>query len=181
MAREAVHEFVEHLSGYEKMMDEGTMRKAVGLLSSAPRVFVYGAGRAGWVGRAFAQRLMLLGLNSYFVGETITPAFGPGDVLVAVSASGKTATTLTLAQKARDLNGKVMVVTATEQSPISVLADHVVFVPGRTKGMEYRSLLPLSTLFLNTAQVIFDAMVVELMRVLKVSEKDTLKRHATLE
>jgi len=54
MSRETVREFVMHLSEYEKAMDEGSIRKAVEFLSSTPRVFVYGSGRMGWVGRAFA-------------------------------------------------------------------------------------------------------------------------------
>jgi len=57
---------------------------------------------------------MHLVLNSFYVGETITPAFGPGDIFVAVSGSGKTATTLTLVQKAKELNGRIMAVTASE-------------------------------------------------------------------
>src|SRR5665811_602610 len=37
------------------------------------RVFVMGAGRSGLAAKAFAMRLMHLGLNVYVVGETVTP------------------------------------------------------------------------------------------------------------
>ena len=40
----------------------------------ADRIYVMGAGRSGLVAKAFAMRLMHLGLKSYVIGETITPA-----------------------------------------------------------------------------------------------------------
>lgn len=51
-------------------------------LLSAKRVYVIGAGRSGLVAKAFAMRLMHLGLKAYVVGETITPAMNVGDVMV---------------------------------------------------------------------------------------------------
>lgn len=61
-------------------------------LEQAPRIFVIGEGRSGLMARAFAMRLMHLGAVSYVIGETITPAIAEGDVLVAISGSGRTAT-----------------------------------------------------------------------------------------
>ena len=37
-----------------------------------------GAGRSGLVAKAFAMRLMHLGLEAFVVGETITPALNKG-------------------------------------------------------------------------------------------------------
>jgi len=39
---------------------------------NAKRIYLAGAGRSGLVARAFAQRLMHLGFESYAIGETIT-------------------------------------------------------------------------------------------------------------
>ena len=47
-------------------------------LLSAKRIYVIGAGRSGLVAKAFAMRLMHLGLHAYVVGETITPAMTKG-------------------------------------------------------------------------------------------------------
>jgi len=65
---------------------------------NAKRIYLAGAGRSGLVARAFAQRLMHLGFESYAIGETITPAFRSGDVLIAVSGSGETRWSLTPAR-----------------------------------------------------------------------------------
>ncbi|NLO77568.1 MAG: 6-phospho-3-hexuloisomerase, partial [Methanomicrobiales archaeon] len=43
-------------------------------LVGAERIYVMGAGRSGLVAKGFAMRLMHLGMHSYVVGETITPA-----------------------------------------------------------------------------------------------------------
>ena len=52
---------------------------------NAQRIYVMGAGRSGLVAKGFAMRLMHLGLQSYVVGETITPALRKGDVIVVFS------------------------------------------------------------------------------------------------
>ncbi len=72
---------------------------------SAKRIYLAGAGRSGLVARAFAQRLMHLGFESYVIGETITPAFGPEDVLVAFSGSGETRSVVDTCETAREIGG----------------------------------------------------------------------------
>ena len=66
----------------------------------AKRIFVAGAGRAGFAARAFALRLMHLGLTVYFVGEPTTPSIGPGDLLVINSGSGETESLAIMARRA---------------------------------------------------------------------------------
>ena len=46
------------------------------------RVFIYGAGRSGFVGRCFAQRLMHLGVNSCFVSDAVTHQYYESDLLI---------------------------------------------------------------------------------------------------
>ena len=70
-------------------------------LEQAPRIFVIGEGRSGLMARALAMRLMHLGAVSYVIGETITPAIAEGDVLVAISGSGRTHHVVWTAEKAK--------------------------------------------------------------------------------
>ena len=67
----------------ERLIDILLMTKAKG-----KKVLMLGAGRSGLVARAFALRLVHLGFNVYVQGETITPAIGKGDLVVAISGSG---------------------------------------------------------------------------------------------
>jgi len=62
----------------------------VSRILTAARVFIYGLGRVPLMGRAFAMRLMHLGLDAFMVGDTTTPAIAAKDLLVICSGSGQT-------------------------------------------------------------------------------------------
>ena len=49
------------------------------------KVFIYGAGRSGFIGRCFAQRLMHLGISSCFISDAITYHYEETDLLVLIS------------------------------------------------------------------------------------------------
>jgi 6-phospho-3-hexuloisomerase len=98
---------------------------------AARRVFFDAQGRSGLVARAIAMRWMHLGVTSYVTGETITPAIGDSDLLVCLSASGRTSTTLAHAATARDVGARIAALTATASSPLAGTADLVVLIPAR--------------------------------------------------
>jgi 6-phospho-3-hexuloisomerase len=157
------------------------------------KILVVGVGRSGLVGRAFAMRLRHLGARSYVLGETITPSVEEGDLLVAISGSGSTQVIVAAAEAAKKMKAKVAAVTSYYDSPLGRLADLVVFVPGRTKlaSMDdyfarqilgiHEPLSPLGTLFEDTAMVVLDATIAELMKRLGKNERDLAKRHANIE
>jgi Predicted sugar phosphate isomerase involved in capsule formation len=157
------------------------------------KILVVGVGRSGLVGRAFAMRLRHLGARSYVVGETITPSVEEGDLLVAISGSGSTQVVVAAAEAAKKMKARVAAVTSYYDSPLGRLADLVVLVPGRTKlaSMDdyfarqilgiHEPLSPLGTLFEDTAMVMLDATIAELMKRLGKNESDLAKRHANIE
>ncbi len=185
MLADAVRENVSRVDGdgLSRLVDE---------IERARRVFVAGAGRSGLVARAFAMRLMHLGLQVYVVGETITPAIGVGDLLVAVSGSGSTRSVVLVAVTAKRLGARVAVLTSHESSPLGKLADVVVRVGGREEVLERDYLAeqlagfsvspaPLGTLFELTSSVVLDAVVAALMERRGVCEEDLKARHTNLE
>jgi len=149
------------------------------------RIFVVGAGRSGLIGRAFAMRLMHLGFNVYVVGETITPAFEKGDLLLAISGSGTTTSVIDAAKASKKIGGKVLVITSYPGSPLGRIADHNVVLKSKTKlgeGTEaQRFSAPLGTLFEASCLVFLDSIVVELMRRLSKTEEDMKRMHSTIE
>jgi len=165
-------------------------------LTSANRerrtIGVVGAGRSGLVAKAFAMRLMHLGFNVFVIGETITPAIGKDDVLLAVSGSGDTALTVSSAQVAKHVGAKVISVTSFPSSSLAELSDIVLVVPGRIQKAEtddyfsrqllgiHEPLAPLGTLFELSASILMDSIVVELMKSLKIGENDMRNRHSTI-
>jgi len=155
-------------------------------------IFVSGAGRSGLVGKAFAMRLMHLGFYVYVVGETITPPVKPGDLLIAISGSGKTNATLTTVKTAKKLKTTVVAITSFKNSPIAKLADVIVVIRGRRlKGKEpdyisgqltgaHEPLTPLGGLFELSTMIFLDSVITKLMRLYEEGERDLRKRHANI-
>ena len=65
------------------------------------KVLIIGAGRSGLVGKAFAMRLMHMGFNVYVLGDTIVPALNSGDMVIAISGSGRTKLVVTASEVAK--------------------------------------------------------------------------------
>lgn len=161
----------------------------------ARRIYVMGAGRSGLVAKAFAMRLMHLGLSSYVVGETITPAMSPGDLVVVFSGSGKTKTVADIAETAKEIGGRVALITSDRESRIGRIADTIVIIEHhrdevRDEGAEFeirqvmgehKSFAPLGTLFETAAMVFADAVISRLMEITKTDEKELKNRHANIE
>ena len=195
--KEAAREILEGARRAIEELDPDQVEKFVEILMKAKeegrKVFVVGMGRSGFVGRAFALRLMNMSFDVYVVGETITPAAEPGDILVAISGSGETKGTVTAAEVAKQIGTVVVAITSHPESDLGRLADHVVVVKGRTKIAsrkdyiarqmrgEREPLGPLGTLFENACMVFLDSLIVELMVRLGLTEEDIRRRHANVE
>jgi len=54
------------------------------------------------------MKLAHLGFSSYVIGDVTTPSLKEGDLLIAISQSGKTSTILTLVKKAKKLGGSLL-------------------------------------------------------------------------
>jgi 6-phospho 3-hexuloisomerase len=189
----AMGEILAHLQKTQEELNRDQVEAFVQSLMNAKRVFVLGAGRSGLVARAFAMRLMHLGMDVYVVGETITPAIREGDVVVAVSGSGETDLVVGAASIAKKVGAKIAVVTSFPDSRLGKMADVVVVLPGRTRtetiseyverelAGEHASLAPLGTLFEISASVFLDGVIAALMNKLNKKEKDLKERHANVE
>lgn len=157
------------------------------------KILVMGAGRSGLVGKAFAMRLMHMGFNVYVLGDTIVPSVTKRDVVIAISGSGSTRLIVTAAEAAKSVGATIVAITSYPESPLGKLADHIVWVPGRTKvhKMEdyfarqilgiHEPLAPLGTLFEDTVMLLLDGIIYSLMKRLGVSEEEMRRRHANIE
>lgn len=161
----------------------------------AKRIYVMGAGRSGLVAKAFAMRLMHLGLKSYVIGETITPAMEKGDIIVAFSGSGETKTIAELCETAKALGGRICLVTSNADSRIGRIADSTVVLEShrdklsdesaefeikQMKG-ELKSFAPLGTLFETGSMIFSDSIISAIMILTECEEKDLKGRHANIE
>ncbi|MFA5331946.1 MAG: 6-phospho-3-hexuloisomerase [Methanoregula sp.] len=164
-------------------------------LLNAKRVYVMGAGRSGLVAKGFAMRLMHLGLQSYVVGETITPAVHAGDAIVIFSGSGKTNTVADLAETAKSIGAHILLITSNAESRIGKIADCKVIIEHQRDDVDddaaeyeirqmlgdHKSFAPLGTIFETTSMVFSDAVISRLMEITKTDETALKNRHANIE
>ena len=178
----------------QKYLDEKAVDEFEDIIINSENIFVTGAGRSGLAAKAFAMRLMHLGLSSFVVGETISPAINENDCIIAISGSGETNTIVSAAKIAKNRGSKVLAVTSYPESTLGQLSDAYLFVKGRTKKEvddenymkrqihgNYTSLTPLGTAFELTTLVFLDAIVSELMEKMEQTESDFKARHTVLE
>ncbi|TMI67691.1 6-phospho-3-hexuloisomerase [Candidatus Bathyarchaeota archaeon] len=193
--QEAFEEIIRTIEDSLRHVRQSEVNRFLDLLVEAERrrILVMGVGRSGLIGRAFAMRLMHLGFEVYVLGETITPAVGKGDLVIAISGSGTTKLAVTAATIGKEVGATVVAITSFPKSDLGRLADHVVQVKGRTKVAEetdyftrqmtgvHEPLAPLGTIFEIACTVFLDSLIVELMYRLGRSEKELMRHHATIE
>ena len=164
-------------------------------LLHARRIYVMGAGRSGLVAKAFAMRLMHLGMQAYVVGETITPALDARDVMVIFSGSGKTKTIADIAETAHRIGARICLITSNADSRIAKLATSIVIIQSfrdevkddaaefeiRQMLGDHKSFAPLGTLFETASMVFADAAISRLMEITKTDESALKNRHANIE
>ena len=183
---QACYRILEEVAG---VLDRGDMSKTPELIkaiTSAKRIFVAGAGRSGLMMRAFAMRLMQLGIDTYVVGESTTPDVHRDDLLIIGSGSGRTGGPVSYAQIAKSAGVPLAAVTAAKDSPINQLAGIVIRLPAPTpKTHEVEklppSVQPMGSLYEQALLVYLDALIILLMEEMKVSENVLYGRHTQLE
>ena len=194
LMKNSINAILDNIEGAVEFLDEKNVDDFENIIIEAKNVFVTGAGRSGLAAKAFAMRLMHLGVSAYVVGETISPAIYEDDCIIAISGSGETNTIVSAVKIAKNRGSKVLAVTSYPESTLGQLADTCLLVKGRTKKEvddenymkrqihgNYTSLTPLGTAFELTTLVFLDAIVSELMEKMHQTESDLKARHTVLE
>ncbi|PKK85828.1 MAG: hypothetical protein CVT48_03805 [Thermoplasmata archaeon HGW-Thermoplasmata-1] len=151
------------------------------VVRSNRRVFVYGAGRSGLVGKALAIRLVHLGVQTFVVGESVTPSVREGDLVILISGSGETIPVTMTAEIARRLGAKIVALTKRVDSHLARFSNYRVILAPNSGDGDKKQFAPLGTVFETAAWIFCDALVAELMSRLGETEENMRERHATLE
>ena len=193
LLKDAMLTITEHVEDVANSLEKKEVNSLVRRILKAKKLFVYGAGRSGLVARAFAMRLMHLGINVNVIGGIVTPAIGKRDLVLLISGSGESTSVVNSANIAKKVGAKVCLITSYPESSAGKMADYTLTVKGRTKLKgekdfllrqmkgEHYTLAPLGTLFEISVLVFLDSLIVELMDRLKITEDDMRIRHATIE
>jgi 6-phospho-3-hexuloisomerase len=153
-------------------------------LDKADTIFCAAQGRSGYILRCFCMRLMQLGYSAFFVGETITPGIGKGDLLFVLSGSGQTALTQEWIKIARGQGATTFGILGVEDSPIGRALHDCLSLPGASRlesSGESHSIQPPGSLFEQAAFALLEAIVLALYQKQGSDPRSILDRHANLE
>ncbi len=153
------------------------------LIARANRIFVVGQGRTGLVMKMFAMRAMQTGILTHIVGETLTPAICPGDLLIAASGSGTTPSVVRAAQRAKEIGAQVAVITSRDSSELAKLADHLTIIPGESIKLssQVNTKLPMANTLEQTTLIFLDCVLAWLAVHTGQNNEIMMTRHANLE
>jgi 6-phospho-3-hexuloisomerase len=169
----------QRVAGALAQVPPEAVAKAVALIQGAPATFVYGAGRSGIIGRAFAMRLMQVGITAYVIGESVTPIVRRGDAVVILTGEGGSYSSIQTANIVRREGADLIVVTARGGSKVAHAAS-LLLTFRFPDDPERPALAPLGTLFERAALAFTDALISELMRARGETEDSMRQRHAII-
>lgn len=175
--RETTNYILKQIQEVLSRVDEGTAAQIVESIIAAKKIFVYGVGRSGLVGKAFAVRLVQMGLNVHFIGDTTTPIVEAEDVVIIVSNTGETMSAVQTANIVRRVGAKVISITSNIHSKLAQASSISVELTV-VKDEQCRKSAPLGTLFEDSAFLLLDSMVPTLMSRLGQTEASLRRRHA---
>ncbi|RBW67907.1 6-phospho-3-hexuloisomerase [Bacillus taeanensis] len=179
-----LEEIIKELRYSLDLIADEEAEKLVHEILESNKVFAAGAGRSGFMAKSFAMRMMHMGIDAYVIGETVTPNFEKGDILIIGSGSGETKSLVSLAEKAKSIGGKIAVVTLSPESTIGKLADFTIKLPGSPKDQSegnYKTIQPMGSLFEQTLLLFYDAVILRFMEKKGLNTTKMYGRHANLE
>lgn len=165
-------------------IQESEVQGFITFLMGKKRIFVIGVGRVMLMMKAFAKRLKHLGFDTYVVGETTIPGISEGDLLIAASGSGETATTLCIMRLAKKHGASIALISAVPKSTAKDISDISLIIPSSTKlhkPDEVISKQPMTNLFEQCLLIVCDTVSIIIQQKLNISEDQLWQAHANLE
>ena len=167
-------------------IEEQQVQQLVKAIGESSNIFLVGKGRSGVAIQGFANRLMHLGLSAHMIGEISTPHSKAGDLLIIGSGSGETEALIAIASKAKKSGVKIALITMSENSTLGKMADTLVILTGASPKLKddskaVKSIQPMGSLFEQLSFLTYDAVILELMKVLNQNSDEMFQRHADLE
>jgi 6-phospho-3-hexuloisomerase len=169
----------ERVSDSLRRVDPALIDRTLEILGVAPSTFVYGAGRSGIIGRAFAMRLVQAGLRAYVIGESVTPIVQRGDAVFILSGRGESYSSMQTANIVRREGAELVVITARSTSKLAHAAS-LLIVLDFPEDASRPKLAPLGTLFESAALRLTDALVAALLEMRGETEDSMRRRHAIM-
>lgn len=159
------HEEQQTLADTAAQLDVTQLEAAVGAISGARRIDVYGVGASSLVGQDLAQKLLRIGLVAHahsdpHLAVTTAVQLRTGDVAIAITHSGNTHDVIDPLRVAFDRGATTLAITGRPDGAVTQYADHVLTTSTsresdlRPAAMSSRTsqLLVVDCLFIGVAQ-----------------------------
>ena len=130
--------------------------------SEYDKIYVYGAGRSGFIGKSFVMRMVQLGINSYSIGESSAPLMNEDDIIIIISGSAKTK----IIQEIRDVSFRIgleIVLITTKSDNNIPKVDFIISIGGKSKTTDTQQYLPLGSYFEINSFLFLESIVAKLM------------------
>lgn len=167
---------LDELTAIAAELKESDLEVLAQKIIEARHVFFTAQGRSGNMVRALAIRFMHMGISAFVAGEPSTPAMRKGDLLIAVSGSGKTAITLNHLQTAKKVGAMSALICTKTEHPM--LSDYYICIPAKSV---VPSVQHAGSLFEQSVLLIGDALSRAVQDELGVSSESMDARHANLQ
>ena len=177
MMKDAADYLLSEIRETLSRVSHASAEEMVNALVRAKSIFIYGVGRSGLVGKSFSVRLVQMGLDVHFVGDTTTPIVEKEDLVLIISATGETMSAVQTANIVGRIGATVVVVTAHEHSKLSKAATVLVEISPRPSE-EQALYAPMGTVFEDSVFVFLDSLVPVIMQRLGQTEQSMRRRHA---
>jgi len=104
-------------------VDKDAFKKAVSLINTSDKIFIYGIGTSAFLANELQYRLMLLGYNAHSFTDVIkmctsSVAIKKDDLVIGISYSGRTTFVCDSVMCAKENGAKTMCITSFEESPL---------------------------------------------------------------
>lgn len=120
-----------------------TLKRVADLIFNARKVEIYGIYRSAVIATDLYYQLLPLGIPVSFVSDILTCALSasmldPGDLVIAVSSSGKTQEIINAVKNAKSRNVPVVSLTSNPESPLGKLSDEILVAAANDSSVSGR-------------------------------------------
>ena len=173
------------LGGVFDKLNDADVDTACDMIATAKKIVVFGGGRERLQIMGFAMRLYHMGLNVAVEGDMTTPPVGKGDLFVVTCGPGEISTALALMGVAKEAGAKILFITAQPKGRGAQYADFVLLLPAQTmaddQGEKKSSTLPMGSLFEGALFILFEVMILKLIKQLNIKPEAMRANHTNLE
>ena len=123
---------VEAMKNTRKIIDVAELERAIAVIDDAEKIDIYGAGGSYITAENAAMRFYRIGKRCNIYNDPNQQAVSsslltPRDVAIGICNSGRTRSTVTALQKAKEIGARTICITNFNRTPITEYADIVLF------------------------------------------------------